>query len=402
MSIEALAFAKQLDLGANESAQARLLIYVIAENTFNDSFVCRLCQEQLAYEAGRATDRTIRRHLDALEAARIIIRKRSRDDNGNFLAHVIRLVGFKRWYARDHAAPKKRYRSQSPPAKLSGGEGPPDTPPKRLPPPDKMSSGPPDKLSAGPPDKLSGHHRTLLSGTYKDNRTSKTLRSPPTPSSDPKPDVPAEHGGGISNGSAQAVPPDIPVVANSGPTGVAPSEVSPRGPTTTERLLSTLRADGEAIHVVDAFIAPLLETRAFKRDIAGDTAKLAQLRELRDGLAPRGQAWLEAALPRVRAARMTMPNLAEALHALGSGGDHVTPSEGVRSTVDAYRGPRTHWPVLQVYAGDPGWEAWLEAIGHRMGTAAVEVAIRAGRIEAAARWPADGLPNPKVAEEVEA
>ena len=168
MSIEALAFAKQRALGDAESAQARLLIYVIAENTFNDSFVCRLCQEQLAYEAGRAGERTIRRHLDALEAARSIIRKRPRDENGNMLAHVIRLVGFTRWYRRDHDAPKKRYRAKSPPA----------------------------KMAAGLPAKMAADHRPLLAGTI-DNRTSKTLRSPPTPSSDQATDAPAEPRGGF-------------------------------------------------------------------------------------------------------------------------------------------------------------------------------------------------------------
>ena len=367
MSIEALAFAKQRDLGDAESAQARLLIYVIAENTFNDSFVCRLCQEQLAYEAGRAGERTIRRHLDALEAARIIIRKRPRDENGNMLAHVIRLVGFKRWYRRDHDAPKKRYRAKSPPA----------------------------KMAAGLPAKMAADHRPLLAGTI-DNRTSKTLRSPPTPSSDQATDAPAEPRGVISNRSPQAVPPAVPAAANGPPTATPfPVGSLQRGSATTDRLLAALLADGEAVHVVEAFIAPLLATRAFKRDVVGEVARLALLRELRDGLSSHSRGWLEAALPRVRAARMTMPNLAEALYALGSGGDQPPTGTGVRSTVDTYDGPRTNWPSIVVRAGDLGWQAWLDEIGRRMGPATAEAAGRSGRIEAAARWPSDGLPDPK-------
>lgn len=119
MSIEALAYAKQMDLDGAESAQARLLVYVIAENTFNDTFVCRLSQEQLAYEAGRVSERTVRRHLDALEAARLIVRPRAqrRAGGGHMLSDVIRLRGFKQWYARDHG----RRKAGSPADKLSGG-----------------------------------------------------------------------------------------------------------------------------------------------------------------------------------------------------------------------------------------------------------------------------------------
>jgi hypothetical protein len=39
MSVEAIAYVKSLDLGEHEK-KARLLMYVIGENTFNDTFNC--------------------------------------------------------------------------------------------------------------------------------------------------------------------------------------------------------------------------------------------------------------------------------------------------------------------------------------------------------------------------
>lgn len=158
MSIEAIAYAKQMDLGAAENAQARLLVYVIAENTFNDSFVCRLTQAQLAYEAGRVSERTVRRHLDALEGARVVVRPKAqrRADGGHMLGDVIRLRGFKRWYLRDHGG---RRNGGSPADKLSGG---------------KRATGgqvvrPPADTCCPP---AAGQQ---VSGAYKDNRTSKSV-----------------------------------------------------------------------------------------------------------------------------------------------------------------------------------------------------------------------------------
>ena len=162
VSIEALAYAKQMDLGAHECAQARLLLYVIAENTFNDTFVCRLCQDQLAYEAGRVTDRTIRRHLTTLEEAGLIIRAARRNQHGHAAHDVIRIRGFKRDYLARH--PKARRKIQ--PDNLSGG------------------ASPTGQIVRQPADTCcpvaSGQQ---VSGTYKDSRTSipVLIDSPPPP-----------------------------------------------------------------------------------------------------------------------------------------------------------------------------------------------------------------------------
>lgn len=159
MSIEALAYAKQLDLGAHECAQARLLLYVIAENTFNDTFVSRLCQEQLAYEAGRVSDRTVRRHLASLEEAGVIIRAARRNQHGHAGNDVIRIRGFKRDYLARH--PKAR--RKSPADNLSGG------------------TAPTGQIVRQPPDTCcpvaTGQQ---VSGSYKESRTSTpVLNTPP-------------------------------------------------------------------------------------------------------------------------------------------------------------------------------------------------------------------------------
>lgn len=109
VSIDAIAYAKTIDLDECESAQARLLLYVVAENTFNDSFVCTLDQTQLAYEAGRASVRTVRRHLESLEQAGVILRaERRHEATGARLPDAVRLVGYKRWYHANHRGPKHR------------------------------------------------------------------------------------------------------------------------------------------------------------------------------------------------------------------------------------------------------------------------------------------------------
>lgn len=171
VSIEAIAYVKTLDLGACESAAVRLLLYVIGENTFNDSFLCRLSQEQLGYEAGRISDRTVRRHLDKLEEDRIILRPRNADgsrkriaDTGQMAGDVIRIVGLKRWYNRNHAEGKRRAVKHPRPAdKMSGGgsDGEGDSQRTNFP----VATGQQCPLATG----------QQVSGAYKDNRTRKSV-----------------------------------------------------------------------------------------------------------------------------------------------------------------------------------------------------------------------------------
>lgn len=220
MSAEAFAYAKSIDLGDCENAQARLLLYVIAWNTFNDSFLCRITQEQMAYEAGRVTDRTIRRHLDALVAARFILRARPRASGGEFKAHIIRIRGFKRWYWRDHAALHKAFvKKRQPPDKLSGGShgGGSGTPTGQI-----VRSSDENKV-ASTGQQCPVVHRTLLSGGYKETRTSKysrTLKTPPTPSPS---------------------------------SAVAPAATGGKG------FLEALRSEGASPHVLDGILGRLID-----------------------------------------------------------------------------------------------------------------------------------------------
>jgi DNA-binding transcriptional ArsR family regulator len=102
MSIEALAFAKITDLGAAESPAARLLFYVIAENTFNDSLMCRVGQAELVYQT-RGAMRTMQRHLSALVNAGIITVSRSGGVGAGRLPDAITIVGFGDWLAHERA-----------------------------------------------------------------------------------------------------------------------------------------------------------------------------------------------------------------------------------------------------------------------------------------------------------
>lgn len=161
MSVEAIAYVKSLDLGGKESAAVRLLLYVIAENTFNDTFVCRLTQQQLAYEV-RVSDRTVRRHLDDLAEGGAIIRPRKRlrsTQSGQLSGDIIRIRGFKRWYWRDHAVQQRRARAKTPADKMSaGGLG---------------TSGQNVRRPADTCCPLASGQQ--VSATYKDTRTSKSV-----------------------------------------------------------------------------------------------------------------------------------------------------------------------------------------------------------------------------------
>jgi hypothetical protein len=155
VSIEAIAYIKSRDLGAADSAQARLLLYVIAENTFNDSFVCRLSRDQIAYEAGRVSERTVRRHISDLIEARVLIRRENYAAKGGRDIDDLRIVGFKKWYLANH-----RKNRQSIPDKLSGKGG-----------------GHGGQSVRAYRTNGVGHTGQQVSGIYKDNRTSTPVLS---------------------------------------------------------------------------------------------------------------------------------------------------------------------------------------------------------------------------------
>lgn len=309
MSFEAIAYAKQLDLGGAESAAVRLLVYVIAENTFNDTFVCKVCQDQLAYEAGRMSERSVRRHLKDLEDARIIVRRTVRGSGGHVARDDIRLVGFKRWYWRDHAKKHRRYRAVQA-ANLAGSEGGE--------PSGQIGRQLPD--STCPP--ATGQQ---VSGRYKEDRTSTSRTSPPqVPQSSTTPSTSGPHvgGGGKDWKSGWA----------RGWTLEARDAVDELRFATDER-----RAD-----VADVFIAAVRGTRS--PPAHADAA--AYVRELGAKLAVFDRATLERLAQHqidTRSTQLdTVPNIAAAAKA---------PSIGKGATSAEIVG-------IEIQAGSDEWHAW--------------------------------------------
>lgn len=178
MSIEAIAFVKRLDLG--RAKRASLLLYVIAENTFNDSFRCVLGHAQLGYEAGRQSVRTMSRQLKLLETNSIIRRRPRFNSEGGRTFDEIEIVGFREWYAANH--PKRAQAagakpSNEPDAKLAGGEN--ETPPMPECPIDPVQ---PDNLAeGGNRTPVSGGCGQQVAGSYKESRTSSVQEEDNTP-----------------------------------------------------------------------------------------------------------------------------------------------------------------------------------------------------------------------------
>ncbi len=96
MSIEALTFAKLTDLKEVEKPAIRLLFYVIAENTFNDTGLCKVGQDELVYQT-RGKLRTVQRHLAQLATAKIIEIERRGGGGSGRLPDAIRLLRFRDW-----------------------------------------------------------------------------------------------------------------------------------------------------------------------------------------------------------------------------------------------------------------------------------------------------------------
>ena len=101
MSIEAITYVKNLDHPEIKGSLYTLLL-IIAENTFNDSFVCRLGQPQLAKES-RMDERSVRRLLKSMaeECQPALIERKPRyrhDDAGGRAKDDIIIIGFESWY----------------------------------------------------------------------------------------------------------------------------------------------------------------------------------------------------------------------------------------------------------------------------------------------------------------
>ena len=157
MSIEAMAYVKRMDLGACE--KNRFLVLIIAENTFNDTCICAVGIEQLAFET-RKHERTVRRQLDELIAAGLVLRKQRYPSSGGRITDALRIRGFKRWYLGNYDAAKRAHKARE----TSADHGQ-----KGRSVPGKMSGRATGQQMSG----VTGHQ---VSGTYKETRTTPVLK----------------------------------------------------------------------------------------------------------------------------------------------------------------------------------------------------------------------------------
>lgn len=121
------------------------LLLVIAENTFNDTGVCRVGQSILAEES-RSSERTVRNNLRVLEKGKVIEITPCGDPKGGRSPDEILLVGFLEWLSET-----RKRKSAKVAGKGAGGNR------QELP----VQTG---KFRQG--------NRQLVAGLYKDTRTS--------------------------------------------------------------------------------------------------------------------------------------------------------------------------------------------------------------------------------------
>jgi hypothetical protein len=149
LSVDAIAFVKTLDV---DNPMSRLLLFIVGENTFNDSGLCRVGQAVLCDET-RASERTVRNHIKKLAKAKVLaVHKQARAGGGRDV-DAIELVGFTNWLKENR---------KSKPAKSAGSNR------QNLP----VQTG----------NLFAGSNRQLFAGSYKDNRTSnRTSETPLSP-----------------------------------------------------------------------------------------------------------------------------------------------------------------------------------------------------------------------------
>lgn len=142
MSVDAMSYVKSIEWDHRASWS---LLLVIAENTFNDTGICRVGQSILAEES-RSSERTVRNNLRILAEGEIIKITPCGDPNGGRLPDEIFLIGFLEWLSET-----RKRKSAKVAGKGEGGNR------QELP----VQTG---KFRQG--------NRQLVAGLYKDTRTS--------------------------------------------------------------------------------------------------------------------------------------------------------------------------------------------------------------------------------------
>lgn len=159
MSTEAIAFSKLVELGEHETASARLLLYVIAENTFNDSGLCRVGKAELALQLRMSASTVLRQCKTLEQAGRIKVHLRPGAGEGR-KPDDIELIGFKQWLSTQRAA--FGVSTPAEPQHLGG-----------------QSVNLPERGNPSKSTKTGGGNPSLMTGSYKESRTSSRTRKEP-------------------------------------------------------------------------------------------------------------------------------------------------------------------------------------------------------------------------------
>jgi hypothetical protein len=102
-----------------DNPMSRLLLFIIAENTFNDTGLCRVGQKVLADET-RASIRTVQDHIKKLKDAKVLRPRPQPKEGGGREFDALELIGFLRWLKRSRSPGSEPAESAG-----SGGAGEP-------------------------------------------------------------------------------------------------------------------------------------------------------------------------------------------------------------------------------------------------------------------------------------
>lgn len=311
MSNEALTYVKLLELGPLERPALRLLLYIVAENTFNDSFRCKVGQKLLGYEAGRVSERTVRRLLGKLDKNEITKCHGGRNVGGARKNDEIELCGYEGWYKRLRAEQqgkrKKRGRGGGPEGSEAGTM--------------------PDSLSGmgmeGIPDNLTGTNRTDCPA-----RTGQNGRYQPDSS------CPVHTGhlvSGYNKIPLQESVQDSPPPPQRGVRADArrEREINSR----QEEWVAPLRQEAATRHVVQTLLEPLLLEMPLQHKNPA-----AMLKGLAHELRNESDAVLAETLRELRTTRKKIVS--------------------AKCVLDALKPARMRVPLVTIKPSDPSWEAW--------------------------------------------
>ncbi len=227
MSIDAIAYVKTLPPGA-VYRPARALLFVIAENTFNDTGECRVGQRVLVAEAD-IPERTLRRYLHRLESDGMIARRLRARAGGGRLPDCLTLCGFLAWLKATRPE-----RAGSKPAKVAGS-------------------------ALGNAAKLAGSDETKPANRWPDQTGQQVAASIENPVLESRTDSPlAPQSGGKKDCS----------------------DLEEGGRDAPRDLVSKLRSEGRNVLVVECLVAPVLANKRLRVGSGAD--RLAVLRSICD------------------------------------------------------------------------------------------------------------------------